>query len=789
MANSKILERAFKAIGKPLARKEDGRLITGKGRFTDDFSLPNQTWAAMVRSPYPHARIVSIDPGAALEMPGVLGVYTGADCAADGLNDIPHNPVPSTQFDVKLTGRNGTKVFIGSHPLLPADRVRFVGEALAMVVAETRAQAYAAAEMVGVEYEELPWVADTEKAAASDAPRVWDELPDNILVDSIFGNVAETDAAFARASHVVSATYRIGRVTGVPLEPRAALGAYDAETGRYTLYAGSGGAVRQKQEIATVLSLDPADVRVLSFDVGGNFGTRNRTYVEFGLVLWASKKLGRPVKFRAERSECFLTDYQGRDLVTEVSLAMDESGKFLAMRASNLSNVGARCVSLSPLSKGSGLITGSYDIPYATLHSRAVYSNTMSTQAYRSSGRPEVTFAIERLIDKAARESGFDRFELRRKNLIGAKQMPYTNPVGSIYDSGEYEINMDKLLRLADFANVAKRREEARNRGMLFGLGFANYVESSTGSPKERADLIVRPEGVEVVVGTQPAGQGHETSFAQVTADLLGIPFEKVTITLGDTDIVSAGGGTHSGRSMRHASAVIALGAEDLVAKASRLAAHIFELPIDQVAFDDGLFSAIGTNRTIDWFELAAKARDSGLPEFDDGLRVRRDNEMHRQVFPNGACMCEIEIDPNTGGITIVRYATVDDVGRCINPLIVHGQTHGGIAQGVGQALWEACVIDPDSGQPVNGSLMDYGMPRFDNMPSFKTEIVEVLSPTNPFGVKAGGEGGTTPAPAVIMSAIDDALSNLGTPIEIEMPATPVKIWTAIQRLKQHKAA
>ena len=789
MGNPKILERAFRAIGKPLARKEDARLITGKGRFTDDFTLANQTWAAMVRSPYPHARIVSIDPSAALEMPGVLAVYTGADCAADGLKDIPHNPVPSTQFDVKLTGRNGTKVFIGSHLLLPTDKVRFVGEALAMVVAETRAQAYAAAEMVSVDYEELPFVADTVEATAPDAPRVWEELPDNMLVDSTFGNVEATDAAFARARHVVTATYRIGRVTGVPLEPRAALGSYDPETGRYTLYAGSGGAVRQKQEIATVLNLNPADVRVLSFDVGGNFGTRNRTYVEFGLVLWASKKLGRPVKFRAERSECFLTDYQGRDLVTEVSLAIDENGKFLAMRANNLSNVGARCVSLSPLSKGSGLITGSYDIPYATLHARAVYSNTMSTQAYRSSGRPEVTFAIERLIDKAARETGFDRFELRRKNLIGPKQMPYTNPVGSIYDSGEYEINMDKLLRLADFANAAQRRQEARQRGMLFGVGFANYVESSTGSPKERADLIIRPEGVEVVIGTQPAGQGHETSFAQVTADLLGIPFEKVSITLGDTDIVSAGGGTHSGRSMRHASTVIALGADDLVTKASRLAAHIFDVPVEQVTFDAGLFSGIGTNRTIDWFELAAKAVDSGLPEFADGLKVRRDNEMHRQVFPNGACMCEIEIDPMTGGLTITRYATVDDVGRCINPLIVHGQTHGGIAQGVGQALWEACVIAPDSGQPMNGSLMDYGMPRFDNMPSFKTEIAEVLSPTNPFGVKAGGEGGTTPAPAVIMSAIDDALANLGTPIEIDMPATPVKIWTAIQQIKRQKAA
>jgi carbon-monoxide dehydrogenase large subunit len=789
MTNSKLLERAFKAIGKPLARKEDGRLITGKGRFTDDFTLPDQAWAAMVRSPYPHARIIGIDPSAALEMPGVLAVYTGGDCVADGLKDIPHNPVPSTRFDVKLTGRGGTKVFIGSHMLLPADKARFVGEAVAMVVAETRQQAYSAAEMVNIEYEELPWVADTVKATAPDATRLWDELPDNILVDSTFGDVAATNAAFARAAAIVNATYRIARVTGVPLEPRAALGFYDPATKRYTLYAGSGGAVRQKQEVATVLNLNPADVRVLSFDVGGNFGTRNRIYVEFGLVLWASKKLGRPVKFRAERSECFLTDYQGRDLVTEVSLAIDASGKFLAMRASNLSNVGARCVSLSPLSKGSGLITGSYDIPYATLRSRAVYSNTMSTQAYRSSGRPEVTFAIERLIDKAARELGFDRFELRRKNLIGPKQMPYTNPVGSIYDSGEYEINMDKLLRFADFAGATKRREQTMARGKLFGLGFANYVESSTGSPKERADIIVRPEGVEVVIGTQPAGQGHETSFAQVTADLLGIPFEKVTITLGDTDIVSAGGGTHSGRSMRHAATVIALGADDLVGKATRLAAHIFEVPVERVSFDAGIFSANGTNRTIGWYELAGKAAGADLPELADGLKVRRDNEMHRQVFPNGACMCEIEIDPDTGGVEITRYATVDDVGRCINPMIVHGQTHGGIAQGVGQALWEACVIDPDSGQPSSGSFMDYGMPRFDNMPSFKTEIAEVLSPTNPFGVKAGGEGGTTPAPAVIMSAIDDALSNLGPPLEIDMPATPVKIWTAIQRLKQTKAA
>lgn len=765
---------AFRSVGKPVRRNEDERLITGKGRFTDDFSLPGQVWAVMVRSPHPHATILSVDVSAALASEGVLGVYTGADLAAEGLGQIPHNPVPSTKFDIKLTGRNGTPVYIGEHYLLPQDRVRHVGEAVAMVVAETRQQAQTGAEMVMVDYDPLPWVADTAAAAEPDAPRLWDALPDNVLVDSWYGDRETTDAAFARAAHVVSMRYHLHRVTGVPLEPRASLGAYDAQTGRYTLYAGSGGAVRQKSELAKVLGVEPAQVRVLSLDVGGNFGTRNRAFVEFGLVMYASKKLGRPVKFRADRSEAFLTDYQGRDLVVEIELALDETGKFLALRTDNLSNVGSRCVSLSPLSKGSGLITGSYDIPYATLHSRAVYSNTMSTQAYRSSGRPEVCFAIERLIDKAARELGYDRLELRRRNLVRPEQMPYTNAVGSQYDSGEYEKNMDRVLELADFAGAAARKAEARARGLLYGIGFSNYVESSIGTPKERADLIVRPEGVEVVIGTQPAGQGHETSFAQVTADLLGVPFETVKITLGDTDVVTAGGGTHSGRSMRHASAVIYLATGDLLEKAKPLAAEQLGVDAADVDFGDGLFRT--ANRTVDWFELARFAQERG-----EALSVRRDNEMHTPVFPNGACVCEIEIDPETGGVEIKRYTTVDDVGRCINPMIVHGQTHGGIAQGVGQALWEGCVIDPDTGQPLAAAFTEYGMPRFDNMPSFVTEIAEVISPTNPLGVKAGGEGGTTPAPAVMMSALEDALAEYGPP-DVSMPFTPFKIWSAIQQ-------
>lgn len=770
-----IDDRIFKAIGKPLRRKEDIRLITGKGRFTDDFALPGQTWAWMVRSPYPHARIISIDKAEALAMPGVLAVLTGEDCLKDGLKPIQHNPVPSTQFDVKLRGPNDTAVFTGRHLLLPVDKVRFVGEAVAMVVAETREQANLAAEAVFIEYEELPWVARSEDAIEDGAPRIWDDLPSNVLVDSTFGDIEATNAAFESAKHVVSTKLHIGRVTGVPLEPRAALANYDSAAGRYTLYAGSGGAVRQKKELSEVLGENQKNIRILSYDVGGNFGTRNRVYVEFALVMWASKKIGRPVKFRAERSESFLTDYQGRDLVTEVSLAIDETGRFLAMRADNLSNVGYCCVSLSPLSKGSGLITGSYDIPYATLRARAVFSNTMATQAYRSSGRPEVTFAIERLVDKAARQIGMDRLQIRRLNMVKPSQMPYVNAVGSKYDSGEYEINMNRALKLADWDGFAQRRSASQAHGKLLGLGFANYVESSIGSPKERADIIVRENTIEVVIGTQPTGQGHETSFAQVTADLLHVPFESVFITVGDTDVVTAGGGSHSGRSMRHAATVIALATQDLIEKGRIAAAALSGVSVDQITFNEGIFKG-PNNQVWDWYQLASQAGD---------LRVRRDNEMHTPVFPNGTCLCEIEIDPNTGGLEITRYATVDDVGRCINPLIVHGQTHGGIAQGVGQALWEQCYIEPNSGQPQVGSLMDYGMPRFDNLPSFKAEIAEVLSPTNPFGVKAGGEGGTTPALAVIVSAIEDALMPVCGAVEMSMPITPLKIWSAIEQAKR----
>ena len=795
---TKLGETGYRFIGKPMVRKEDARLTTGKGRFTDDFNLDGQAYVAMVRSPYPHARIVAIETAKAKAMPGVLGVFTGADCAADNLNPIPHDPLPKTKFDMKLSARGGATVFIGPHLLLPTDKARHVGEAVAMVVAETRAQAMDGAEAVEVSYEELPFVLHSEDAIRPGAAVLWDEVPNNVLVDTPFGDAAATDRAFAGAAHVVAREFHVGRVTGVPMEPRAALANYDAATGRYTLYAGSGGAVRQKSELAGVLGIPPDGLRVLSYDVGGNFGTRNRPFVEFGLVLWASKKLRRPVKYLATRSECFLTDYQGRDLVTKVELALDAKNRFLAMRATNISNVGARCVSLSPLSKGAGLIPGSYAIPTASLRAMAVYTNTMPTQAYRSSGRPEVTYAIERLIDAAALELGVDRIALRRKNLVRPDAMPYRNAVGMVYDSGRYEENMDWAMELADWKGFALRRREAKRRGKLLGLGLANYVESSIGAPREQARIKIVPQQgagpahipahVDAVIGTQPAGQGHETSFAQVLSDLICVPVESVRIIMGDTDVVRAGGGTHSGRSMRHAATVFSKAAGDLIAKGKNIAAAVTGVAAENFTFTDGRFVSRDTNLTFDFLELANEAARHALPEaLKDGIAVVTDNEMHEPVFPNGTAICEVEIDPETGALAITSYTSIDDVGRCINPLIVHGQTHGAIAQGVGQAICEQVYLDPDSGQPLTGSLMDYGMPHADMLPSFKVGIAEVLSPTNPLGIKAGGEGGTTAAPAAVVSAVLDALRDYGVR-DIAMPATPYAIWNALQQAKKSAA-
>jgi aerobic carbon-monoxide dehydrogenase large subunit len=777
--------QASKAIGRPLRRKEDVRLLAGLGRFSDDEAAPGMAHAVMVRSPHPHARILSIDTARAAAMPGVLAVLTGADCIADRLGPIPHEPVPSTKYDLKLTAPGGGAVFIGPHALLPADKARHVGEAVAMVVAESEASALDAAEEIRIAWQELPFVLDVGAALRPGAPLLWDEVPGNLVVETFFGDEAATARAFAVAHRVVALEKHIPRVTAVAIEPRAAFADYEAATGALTLYAPTGGAVRQKRELEMALGLRPDELRVVSADVGGNFGSKNRPYVEYALALWAARRLKRPVKYRATRSEAFLTDYQGRDLLIKAALALGPDGRFLALRSENTSNVGARCVSLSPLGKGAALITGNYDIPAARLAARAAFTNTMPTQAYRSSGRPEVTYAIELLADRAAAELGIDPFALRRRNLVRADAMPYLNAVGARYDSGTYEANMERVRRMIDWDGFAARRAEANERGRVLGHAAVTYVESSIGSPRERAEIRVLPgRRVDVVIGTQPAGQGHETSFAQVISDMIAVPVESVRIVMGDTRIVSAGGGSHSGRSMRHAATVFAKATDALIDKGRRIAAIVLGADAGEVAFADGRFGTPASNRSFDFLELAEAARRASLPaDLADGLAVVADNEMHDPVFPNGAAACEIEIDPDTGALALMRYAAVDDVGRCINPLIVDGQTHGAIAQGLGQMLMESCALEPRSGQPLAGSLMDYALPRADMLPSFRTEIVEVLSPTNPLGIKAGGEGGTTPTLAVVTAALLDALRPLGVS-DIPMPVTPLALWQAMRRAR-----
>ena len=771
------------AIGQALRRKEDLRLITGAGRYSDDVDMPGQAYAYMVRSPHAHARIRAIETARALALPGVLAVLTGRDAAVDGLRPIPHSTALSSPPDIALKNRDGSPLQMTPHAPLPADCARFVGEAVAMVVAETVHAAMDGAECVKVDYDVLPCVTGALTAAKAGAPTLHDGYA-NVCIDADAGDLAATEQAFARAAHVVRLATWIQRVTGVPMEPRAAVACYDGATGRYWLHAGSGGIVRQKGELAGILGVPPAAVRVTANDIGGNFGTRNAFFPEFALIAWASKRIGRPVKWTCERHEAFLSDYQGRDLTVEAELALDADGRFVALRGSNLSNVGAHSVSYVPLIKGVGLMTSVYQVPVAHIRARAVLSNTAPTNPYRSAGRPEAMFVIERLISIAARRHGLDEVTLRRCNLVPSSAMPYANPLGLTYDSGAYEQAMDQALALSDWNGFPQRRRHCARRGRLRGIGIANYVEATSGMPRERAEILVRPDGgVDVVIGTLSSGQGHETSFSQLITEWLGIAAERVRIITHDTDIVTVGGGSHSARSMRFAGIVIGKAADAIIAKGKRIAAHLLEAAEHDIAFADGAFAIAGTDRRIGLIEAAAAAQTcADLPDDLRGaLRAECDETMRVCAFPFGCHVCEVEIDAETGAAEIVKYVAVDDVGRAVNPLIVHGQTHGGIAQGVGQALLEQCLYEGANGQLLSASFMDYPMPRADTLPALATALSEVPAPGNRLGVRSGGEGGTTPALAVVINAIVDALAELGVR-HIEMPATPERVWHAIQK-------
>jgi aerobic carbon-monoxide dehydrogenase large subunit len=772
-----------KGIGQPVRRKEDFRLLTGRGRFGDDVVLPAMVHAVFVRSPHAHARIVSVDSAVALSAPGVLAVLAGADYLADGLGPIPHNPGLMGPPDVKARTR-GSEPIATTHFPIPTERVRFVGEPVAVIVAETIAEAKDAAELLDVAYEPLPAVTRAANALQPDAPALWKMAPGNLCIDIELGDELETAGAFARAAHVVRLETWAQRVTGAPMEPRTNLAEYDAASKSYTLYTGSGrGVAKVRHDLADVLRVPPEQVRVLCHDMGGNFGTRNLFYPEYALLAWAARRVGRPVKWTCERSESFLSDYQGRDLTVMAELGLDARGNFLAVRGSNLSNLGGYAVAFGPLQKGLGLMSSVYRIPVGYFRGRGAVTNTVSTTPYRSAGRPEAMFVIERLIDLAADQLKLDPLALRRRNMIPPDAQPYANPLGVTYDSGRYEEAMNTAIALADWDGFPARRAEARHHDRWRGIGIANYVEITSGAPRERAEITVLPVGkVELVMGTMASGQGHETSFAQLVTEWLGVPFESIVYIAHDTARVAAGGGSHSGRSMKLATTIIGQATDDIIDKGRKIASCLLETGEIDIEFAHGAFRVAGTDREIGLFEVAAAAiaRHDLPPQLQGPLIGIADQTLPVASFPYGTQICEVEVDAETGEVQIVAYAAVDDVGRAINPLILHGQTHGGIAQGVGQALLEDCHYDPHSGQLLAASFMDYAMPRALTLPLLNTALSEVPAPTNRLGVRSGGEGGTTPALGAVINAIVDALAEFGVR-HIEMPATPERVWRAIR--------
>jgi aerobic carbon-monoxide dehydrogenase large subunit len=773
-------------IGEPVRRREDRRLVTGKGCYTDDQRLPGQAYAAMVRSPHAHARIRAIDVKAALAVPGVITVLTGHDLRNDGLQPIPNKMFSWHPAEVPLKNTDGSPPYHAPDYPLPADKVLFVGEAVAMVVAETVAAAKDGAECVVVDYEPLPCITRAVDAVEPSAPRLRADHT-NVCIDAQLGDATTTAAAFARAAHVAKLKTWIPRVAGSPMEPRAAIGDYDPASGRYTIYTCNGSTLRLRKDLAIVLAVPEENVRLVIRDVGGNFGTRGAIFAEQPLVAWAARRIGRPVKWTSDRGEALLSDYQGRDLAVEAELALDADGTFLAMRGDNIGNLGAHSGNFSMVQKGVEIMSSIYRVPAAQFRARCVMSNTPPTRPYRSAGRPEVMYVMERLIDLAAREFGFDRIELRRRNLVSQREMPYRNPFGMVYDSGDYHDAMRKVLALADWDGFPARKAEAKRRGKYRGIGVANYVDTATGIPRERAELTVHADGhVDLVIGTVSNGQGHETSFAQLIHEFLGVPIDKVRLITGDTDIVKVGGGTHSGRGMRLASIVIWKAAGMIIEKGRRVAALLLQEKPEAIEFRDGLYTAEVAGGSIGVADVAAamSARTDLPAELRGALTGECDETVEVAAFPYGCHVCEVEIEPETGCVEIVRHTAVDDVGRAVNPLIIHGQTHGGIAQGVGQALLEHCFYDAGSGQLLAGSFMDYAMPRADVLPFYTTEISEVPSTTHPLGIRPAGEGGTTPALAVVANAIVDALAEFGVR-HIELPATPERIWRALSGKEQ----
>jgi carbon-monoxide dehydrogenase large subunit len=776
---------ATTGIGQSVKRREDIRFITGRGRYTDDINQPGQTYAVFLRSPYPRARIVSVDASAALAVPGVIGVFTGKDLAADKIGDLPCGWL--------VKSKDGSDMLIASRPPLAVELANFVGEPYGVVIAETLAAARTGAEAVVTDFEELP--AAPVLATATEGPQIHANVPRNLSFDWELGDAGATDAAFAKAAHVTRLEFANNRLIPNAMEPRAAVAVYDATSEDFTLYTTSQNPHVERLILAAFVGLAPEHkLRVISPDVGGGFGSKIFVYPEETAAAWAARRIGRPVKWTADRSEAFLSDAHGRDHLSTAELALDKDGIFLGLRVKTRANLGAYLSTFGssvPTFLYGTLLAGQYRTPAIHVSVEGVYTNTAPVDAYRGAGRPEASYVVERIVETAARDMGMDPAELRRKNFIQPDQFPYETPVALIYDTGDYEASLDAALARADYAGFPARRRQSEARGKKRGIGLACYIEACGIAPSQLAiqlgagvglyesgEVRVNPTGsVTVFTGSHSHGQGHETTFAQIVSDKLGIPFEQVEVVHGDTGRLEFGLGTYGSRSVAVGGSALIKATDKIIVKGKKIAAHMLEAPLDSMDFDDGVFSARGTNKKLGFGEVAFAAYvPANFPEdLEPGLSEKAFYDPKNFTYPAGSYVAEVEVDPETGAIEVVAFTAVDDFGKVINPMIVEGQVHGGVAQGIGQALLEHGVYD-DSGQLVTGSYMDYCMPRADDLPSFDVATTETACTHNPLGVKGCGEAGAIGAPPAIINAVTDALGVR----DIAMPATAEKVWRAL---------
>ncbi|MFY9957168.1 xanthine dehydrogenase family protein molybdopterin-binding subunit [Bradyrhizobium sp.] len=770
-------------VGQPVRRKEDDTLVRGKGKYTDDFTLPNQAYAWMVRSSHAHGIIKGIGTAAAKAMPGVLGVWTGADLASSNYN-------PFT-CGLPLKSRDGSPLKQTSRSALATDKVRFVGDPIAFVVAETVAQARDAAEAVELDIEPLPAVTNAAEAAKPGAPLLYDHIPGNVALDYHYGDTAKIDAAFASAAHVTKLDIVNNRVAVVAMEPRTALASFDKATERYVLQVPTQGVSGNKATLARILNVPPEKVRILTANVGGSFGMKNVNYPEYTCILHAAKALGRPVKWTDERSNSFLSDSQGRSQLIHAELALDAEGKFLGVRVSGYGNLGAYITGVAPVPLSINIgrnLASVYRTPLLGVDIKTVLTNTTLMGAYRGAGRPEANYYMERLIDRAADEMGINRLTLRKRNFIKPAQMPFAAASGMTYDSGDFAGVFNKALEISDHANFAKRKKESRKQGKLRGIAIGSYLEVTAPPAGELGKITFEPDDtVKLTTGTLDYGQGHATPFAQVLSAQLGVPFEKITLEQNDSDLVRFGNGTGGSRSITATGTAIVESSALVIAKGKQAAAHFLEASETDIEFASGRFTIAGTDRGVGIMDLAKWMREMRMPEgVPSSLDVDHATETTPSTFPNGCHVAEVEIDPQTGVVQVVRYTGVSDFGTIVNPMIVAGQLHGGVAQGIGQALMEEISYD-GSGQPITGSFMDYALPRAEDVPPIEVGDHPSPAKSNPLGTKGCGEAGCAGSLVCVVNAVLDALSEHGV-TEINMPLTPERVWRAIQNGKAKAA-